>query len=405
MGLIYNPNESQELVSNFEANIKTCEQILRDLKKGNTHLVNALNGNQLSGAAFTAGKGLFTQLVMPTVAKADTAIRELNTRLQQYIQYTGAAGSEILDEDKLEQQLQELRNQQTMMMSQIRLYQNQARVSETPEISAMCYDYANTLNQHLGTLQDDIRKVEEKLKKLHELDMKIAPLFSGIASEFSNICAGVSAIGSAAFDSSGKFKLNIKKSDIAHFKDFVGDIYEDTKNETLNTILQETIKDGIESNSEKAAALAEENIWKNRYATELANGKIMGKVPGATASTMRDAEQMALQSGKTLGRCVTGGFAVVGGIMDGFSDYQEDKDVGKAVAHGALSIGGSVAVAVFVPGIGWGIAASVVVGIGVNWLFEKKFTKDFFKAQEKKIGKALKGVSDFFGSVGKVLSW
>ena len=34
MGLIYNPNESGELVSNFNANIATCEQIIADLKKG-----------------------------------------------------------------------------------------------------------------------------------------------------------------------------------------------------------------------------------------------------------------------------------------------------------------------------------------------------------------------------------
>ncbi|MBR2130200.1 MULTISPECIES: hypothetical protein [Lactobacillales] len=64
MGLIYNPNESGELVSNFNANIATCEQIIADLKKGNKHLVGVLNSNQLSGAAFTAGQGLFTQLVI-----------------------------------------------------------------------------------------------------------------------------------------------------------------------------------------------------------------------------------------------------------------------------------------------------------------------------------------------------
>lgn len=64
MGLIYNPNESGELASNFNANITTCEKIIADLKKGNKHLVSALNSKQLSGAAFTAGQGLFTQLVI-----------------------------------------------------------------------------------------------------------------------------------------------------------------------------------------------------------------------------------------------------------------------------------------------------------------------------------------------------
>jgi hypothetical protein len=43
MGLIYNPTESGELVSNFNANITACEQIISDLKTGNSHLVFALN--------------------------------------------------------------------------------------------------------------------------------------------------------------------------------------------------------------------------------------------------------------------------------------------------------------------------------------------------------------------------
>ncbi|MCJ1994707.1 hypothetical protein GYN24_08960 [Lactococcus piscium] len=111
MGLIYNPSESEELVSNFNASIATCEQMISDLKNGNEHLVGALNSKQLSGAAFTAGQALFTQLVIPAVNKSDTAIHELKAKLQQYSQYTRDAGGEILDEDKLNEQLEALWHQ------------------------------------------------------------------------------------------------------------------------------------------------------------------------------------------------------------------------------------------------------------------------------------------------------
>ena len=173
MGLIYNPNESRDLVSNFQANITTCEQILSDLKIGNTHLMDVLNSNQLSGAAFVAGQGLFARLVIPTVAKANTAIQELKKRLQQYVQYTDESGGEILDEDKLNQQLQELKNQQNLLTSQIQSYQNQALLNENPELTTMYNDHATELTNFMNVVQGDIRQVEEKLKKLHELDMKI----------------------------------------------------------------------------------------------------------------------------------------------------------------------------------------------------------------------------------------
>ena len=65
----------------------------------------------------------------------------------------------------------------------------------------MCYSYARSLSNFMGTIQENIRQVEEKLKKLHELDMKLAPLFSGIASELSNLVIVISAIGSGRFDS------------------------------------------------------------------------------------------------------------------------------------------------------------------------------------------------------------
>ena len=221
MGLIYNPSESSELMSNFQSNINTCDQIVSDLKAGNRQLIRVLNSHQLSGSAFTAGQGLFTQLVIPTVSKADTVIQKLNSKLQQYGQYTGAAGGEILDEDKLNQQLEALRRQQATLSSQIRVYQNQARSSEEADITAMCYSYASSLTNFMGTVQEDIRQVEEKLKKLHELDMKLAPLFSGITSELSNLAAVISAISSGRFDSSGHFSMTCSKTDLDRMNKFL----------------------------------------------------------------------------------------------------------------------------------------------------------------------------------------
>ena len=221
MGLIYNPSESGELVSNFQANISTCEQIISDLKKGNNHLVGVLNSKQLGGAAFDAGLAMFSQLVIPTVNKVDTSIQDIKTKLQQFSQYTAAAGGEILDEDKLNQQLEELRRQQATLTSQIHVYQNQARISDEPDMTAMCYSYASDLSNFMSTVQDDIRKVEEKLKKLHELDMKTSSLFNEAQNEIQNLANAILAINSINVDSSGKLVIKGNAKDLKRIKAFI----------------------------------------------------------------------------------------------------------------------------------------------------------------------------------------
>ncbi|GAX48475.1 T7SS effector LXG polymorphic toxin [Pseudolactococcus reticulitermitis] len=404
MGLIYNPSESGELVSNFQANLTSCEQVISDLKKGNNHLVGVLNSKQLGGAAFDAGLAMFSQLVIPTVNKVDISIQDIKTKLQQFSQYTAAAGGEILDEDKLNQQLEELRRQQATLTSQIRVYQNQARINDDPDMVAMCYSYASDLSNFMNTVQDDIRKVEEKLKKLHELDMKTSSLFSESQNEIQNLSTAILAVNSVSFDSSGKLVIKGSGKNLKRIKEFIKDIHDATKNEALTTIFEETIQEGVKKKANDAAKIAAENAWKNRYATGLGNGKIVGRVPGATAKAMKDAEGLALKSGANLGKCVTAGVAVVGGVMDGFSDYQQDKNVGKAVTHGMLSTGAGIAIGIFVPGIGWGIAAGVVASMAIDWVFDQKPVKEFFKDPGKTVGKAIKGASNFFNSLGKVFA-
>ena len=129
---------------------------------------------------------MFSQLVTPTVDKVDTSIQDIKAKLQQFSQYTAAAGGEILDEDKLNQQLEELRRQQATLTSQIHVYQNQARINDDPDMATICYSYASTISNFMTTVQDDIRKVEEKLKKLHELDMKTSSLVSWILDQVMN---------------------------------------------------------------------------------------------------------------------------------------------------------------------------------------------------------------------------
>lgn len=69
MGLIYNPSDSHGLLSALNANIRTADEMIHDLNRASKHLITALDGKTLSGAAYTAGKGMFSQIVIPTISK------------------------------------------------------------------------------------------------------------------------------------------------------------------------------------------------------------------------------------------------------------------------------------------------------------------------------------------------
>lgn len=411
-------------MSNFQSNINTCEQIVADLKAGNRQLVRVLNSHQLLGSAFTAGQGLFTQLVIPTVSKADTVIQKLNSKLQQYGQYTGAAGGEILDEDKLNQQLEALRRQQATLSSQIRVYQNQARSSEEADITAMCYSYASSLTNFMGTVQEDIRQVEEKLKKLHELDMKLAPLFSGITSELSNLSAVISAIGSGNFDQSGNFKgggnKNIKALQNILLDYGSGDLPTEIGKSVLEQgVVSKAVKEvgqhykikGIKQGSRSISPNSMSRVGKNARALESIGDDII-KTSKSLASN---------KVWKTAG--------VIGTVVSVGLDYDEQmtkyNDIGRAVkntaAHTVIGVGGATAgtyiggvIGTWIPipvvGTILGAVVGTVVGTVVSKAYDWVESGEAAKFVDKTVKNVSKGINslknkagDFFAGFGKSL--
>ncbi|EPI20474.1 T7SS effector LXG polymorphic toxin [Enterococcus faecium] len=427
MGLIYHPNESQELVANFQANIATCEQILNHLKTGNTHLVNALNSNQLSGVAFTAGKGMFTQLVMPTVEKADTAIQEMKQKLQQYIHYTGVAGGEILDEDKLTQQLQELRAQQYTLTNQIRLYQNQALLNDIPELSTMYHTHANELTNFMNVVQDDIRKVEDKLRRLHELDMKIAPLFNGLIDKFHQISTVINALGSGSFDSSGKFTVNEKdKSALLDVvTDYGSGAIQDGLSEGISTFLENMDTSMPNAGAYMHAYASGNQYWRNIHI----DWDNVGYGKAVSNSMLKKGVQNVTVAKFGVGKAKISGLGALGFGIDYLQNRNDGESVGMAFTHTAATtaiaggtvwiagatasaaatgtfgvsvMGAGAAVSTFIASnpVGWAICA----GIGASFLTKLAYDNNFLGLKDgvKTVGNA---VNSGLESIKNVFGW
>jgi hypothetical protein len=169
----------------------------------------------------------------------------------------------------LNEQLEELNRQQAMVSSQIRFYQNQARLNDSPELTAMCYNHASELNSYMSTIYEDIRKVEEKLKKLHELDMKIASLFSDAQNEIQNLSTGILAINSVSIDSLGNFSIECDVKDLARIKKFLSDKGSDP--EELKNLMKELDLDseGIPDDSAKVLQKVLEAWLKKKAKSEM----------------------------------------------------------------------------------------------------------------------------------------
>lgn len=89
------------------------------------------------------------------------------------------AGSDLLDEDKLNEQLQNLQYQQATLNSQINFYNQLATSHSNDSVLNMSYvASSNQLFPFLNTTASDIQEVQDKLKKLHEFNTSVSPLFT-----------------------------------------------------------------------------------------------------------------------------------------------------------------------------------------------------------------------------------
>lgn len=132
---------------------------------------------------------------------------------KQYEGFSSNAGEELLDEDKLNEQLQNLQTQQAALSSQISFYkQLAASHSDDNALNTSYSDSSRQLSSFMGTTASDIQKVQEKLKKLHEFNTNVNSLFKDSTDEFKTIMSIVIAIGAAEFDKAGKFVLSINSN-------------------------------------------------------------------------------------------------------------------------------------------------------------------------------------------------
>lgn len=184
MGLVYDPKDAEALTNAIKASINTGEQLIESLLSGCNHLISVVNGKELSGAAYTAGKGLFEEIILPMVKKGEDALEDLKSDLSLFENEvfnikSSPYGHKLLDEDHIKKQLEIYRTQQTVTNQMLQTLTGLG--SSTVGGNSLTEMYSGMASQYRGllnTFEDDIRKAEEQLKLLSQFDSGTSNLFT-----------------------------------------------------------------------------------------------------------------------------------------------------------------------------------------------------------------------------------
>ena len=125
MGVKYSAQESQELIQAMTNNLRVANEVTDRLSSGCDHLISSLDSGELTGAAYTAGKGLFIEIIIPSIKKLQAAIDDIQLELTSYKDADAQiSGYGDLDLDQLKE-LKKLREEQLAIVeAQIQVREN-----------------------------------------------------------------------------------------------------------------------------------------------------------------------------------------------------------------------------------------------------------------------------------------
>lgn len=428
MGLIYNPSDSRGIVSALNGNIRTAEEMVEGLNRASRHLINALNGKELSGAAYTAGKGMFSQLVIPTISKASEALEKLKSETKKYEGFASSAGDELLDEDKLNEKLQSLQAQQAALSSQIDFFKQQAMShKEDSGLSTSFTNYSNTLSSYMSTVAEDIQEVQKKLKKLHEFNSNVNGFFSDARSDFEKISDIVSVLGNGHFNSNGQFNAgdnNNKQLLLDIISDYGSGAVQDGLSEGIGKFL-ETMDTSIPNAGAYMHVFSDGNkYWKNTHISW--DGAGYGKA--MSSSLLKKGVQNVTVKSFGVGKAKVSGLGILGFGIDYNQNLADGESVGMAFTHtaattavtsagvlavgasasaaaagtfGAGAVGAGAAVSTIIASnpIGWAIGAGIAMGGLTKLAYDQNFLgfQDGVKNAGEVVNSGLESIKSVFG--------
>ncbi|EGO8243216.1 hypothetical protein ED235_12925 [Enterococcus faecalis] len=235
MGLIYSSSDSSAMMRALSSNLAVARTTTSELTAGCQQLIAAIDGHTLSGAAYNAGKGLFSELVIPTIHRMTAAVDNVQSDLAKYSAADAFIASEgFLDEDKLKLKIKIMKANQQLLHDSARSVATLAHSQPIPGIYELLQNAQWTFIKMAESMQQDIDKLHKQIQKLNEFDRQTKNLFATSLEEMQLAMQGILVLNETTVKSNGLYTLpsGVDKS-------YFTEIKKDTKNEVTDKQLLE----------------------------------------------------------------------------------------------------------------------------------------------------------------------
>ncbi|OJG84821.1 hypothetical protein RV15_GL002884 [Enterococcus silesiacus] len=204
-------------MSALKQNLQSGKEASEQLKGGSQKVISAVDGKTLSGSAYTAAKGLFSELILPTISKVTSAIDTIESELQTYTSADSLVSSEgTLDEDKLNQQIATKKAMKASVDASAAVARVLSRNNPVAKVLDELLNVQSSLARMSNDFEDDILELQKKLEKLQQFSSQTNGLFSNSLNDMKIAMQSVTVLNNTIVNSDGTYQLP-KGTDLSWF--------------------------------------------------------------------------------------------------------------------------------------------------------------------------------------------
>ena len=189
-------------------NLQVANEVTDRLSSGCDHLISSLDSGDLTGAAYIAGKGLFTEIIIPSIKKLQAAIDDIQLELTSYKHADAqVSGYGDLDLDQLKE-LKKLREEQLAIVEA----QIQARENWLNQIKDLfslnwgkAFSEKTILYNTKSQIESGIQDLDDKIEKLEFFVSQVSQYFSDSLEVLGLAIQGATQLSKVIVDSDGNY--------------------------------------------------------------------------------------------------------------------------------------------------------------------------------------------------------
>ena len=211
MGVKYSSAESSALIDALSNNIEIANEITERLSSGCEYLVSSLDSGKLQGAAYTAGKGLFTDIIIPAITKIKEAVDDIQIELNSY----RTANEPVSHYGNLDlEELKALKKSKEDMLKVVneQIAEHESFFNQLKDHMTFNYDAhretSRQLTESKNNLESEIQSVTKKIDALELFVSQVASFFSDSLTVLKLAIQGASQLSQVTVDANGNYNTD-----------------------------------------------------------------------------------------------------------------------------------------------------------------------------------------------------